>query len=121
MSDTLTFDIVTPEGTMFSDQVEMVTLPAIDGQIGVLLPHHVGPMTQIEPGEVTVHKNGSATYFAVGGGLVEVGDERVTIVTDTAVEVARIDEAKIEDARQRAEARLTADPPASPEAADGPR
>ena len=105
MADTLAFDIVTPEGTMFSGDVLMVTLPAVEGQIGVL-PHHMRLMTQVVPGEVTVRLEDGDTFFAVGGGLVDVSGDRVTIVTDMAVEVDRIDEAAVEDARRRAEARL---------------
>ncbi len=105
MPDTLKFVIVTPEGTVFSENVEMVTMPAIEGQIGIL-PHHVRLMTRVVPGEVTVRTGGRDTFFAVGGGLVEVGGDHVTVVTDMAVAVDRIDQAKVEEARQRAEARL---------------
>src|SRR5262245_49433866 len=80
MADTLKFEIVTPEGTVVSDQVQMVTLPTVEGQMGVL-PHHVRLMTQVVPGEVAVRTVGREAFFAIGGGLVEVAGDHVTVVT----------------------------------------
>ena len=105
MADTLKLEIVTPEGTIYSENVEMVTLPAVAGQIGVY-PQHVRLMTQMVPGEMIVRKEGRDNYLAVGEGLVEVTSDRVAIVTDMAITAGNIDEAKAEEARQRAEARL---------------
>ncbi len=105
MADTLKLEIVTPEGTIYSEDVSMVTLPAVVGQIGVY-PQHVRLITQMVPGEMIVLKDGRDSYLAVGEGLVEVTGERVAIVTDMAVAAGSIDEAKAEEARQRAEARL---------------
>jgi F-type H+-transporting ATPase subunit epsilon len=98
-------EIVTPEATVYSKEVDMVTLPGVVGEIGVY-PMHVPLMTQMVPGEMIVRKDGSETYLAVGEGLVEVTGARVSIVTDMAVAAASIDEAAAEEARQRAEARL---------------
>ncbi len=83
----------------------MVTLPALEGQIGVY-PQHVPLMTQMVPGEMIVRKDGKDTFLAVGEGLVEITGDRVSIVTDMAIPADDIDEAKAEEARQRAEARL---------------
>ena len=105
MADTLKLEIVTPEGVVYSEQVEMVTLPSVDGQLGVL-PHHVPLMTQIVPGEMIARLRGHDTFLAVGEGLVHVGGEQVSILTDMAVAAENIDEAKAEEARQRAAARL---------------
>jgi F-type H+-transporting ATPase subunit epsilon len=105
MADTLTLEIVTPDATVYSEQVQMVTLPARDGQIGVL-PHHVPLLTQVVPNEMIVRKDGQERFIAVGEGLVLVTSDRVSIVTDMAVAAESIDEAKVEDARQRAAARL---------------
>jgi F-type H+-transporting ATPase subunit epsilon len=105
MADTLKLEIVTPDAVAYSDDVHMVTLPAIEGQIGVL-PHHVPLMTQIVPGEAIVRKDGRETFLAVGGGLVLVTGDHVAIVTDMAIAADSIDEAKAEEARQRAAARL---------------
>ena len=105
MADTLRLEIVTPDGTVFSEDVVMVTLPCIEGQLGIY-PLHVPLITQVVPGEIIAHKRGQDTYLAVGEGLVDVASDRVAIVTDMAVAADHIDEAKAEEARQRAEARL---------------
>ena len=98
-------EIVTPEGVVYSEDAEMVTLPALEGQIGVL-PHHIPLMTQIVPGEIIVRKGGRETSLAVGEGLVHVTGDRVAVLTDMAVAADNINEAKAEEARQRALARL---------------
>ena len=105
MPETLKLEIVTPEEIAYSDDVEMVTLPAIVGEIGVY-PLHEPLITQMVPGEITVHKDGRDTYIASGGGLIEVTAKRVSVLTDLAVAADKIDEAKAEEARRRAEARL---------------
>lgn len=105
MASTLKLEIVTPDGVVLSDDVELVTLPGIEGQLGIL-PHHVRLMTRIVPGEILVRMNGQDNYFAVGGGLVEVTGKSVVIATDMAIAAAKIDEAKVEEARQRAADRL---------------
>jgi F-type H+-transporting ATPase subunit epsilon len=105
MTETLRLEIVTPQATVFSDQVELVTLPGVDGEMGVY-PNHVRLMTQMVPGQVTVQQNGAERLIAVGEGMVEVTATRVSIVTDMAIDADQIDEAKVEEARARAAARL---------------
>jgi F-type H+-transporting ATPase subunit epsilon len=105
MSSTLKLEIVTPEGTAVSDDVEMVTLPGIEGEMGIL-PQHVPLMTQMVPGEMTVRQNGQDRFLAVGEGLVEITGDHVAILTDLALPAEKIDEAAAEEARQRAQARL---------------
>jgi F-type H+-transporting ATPase subunit epsilon len=102
---TLKLQIVTPQGIAFSDDVEIVLLRSVEGQIGIL-PHHTRLMTQMLPGEMMVRKNGRDQFLAVGEGLVDVTGDQVAIATDMAIDVASIDEAKAEEARRRAEARL---------------
>ena len=106
MANTLRLQIVTPEGVSFSEDVEMVGLRSVDGQIGIL-PNHIRLMTQMVPGEMIVRKDGRDQFLAVGEGLVEVTGDSVAIATDMAVAVEKIDEAMAEEARQRAEARLS--------------
>src|SRR5438132_13799687 len=106
MANTLKLEIVTPEAKTYSEDVEMVTLPAVEGEMGVL-PQHVPLMTQIVPGEIIVRKDGRDFFLAVGEGFVEITGERVAIMTDMAIRAENVDEAKAEEARQRAEARLT--------------
>jgi F-type H+-transporting ATPase subunit epsilon len=105
MAETLKLQIVTPEAIEYSQDVDMVTLPGVVGQMGVY-PQHVPLMTQMVPGEMIVRKDGRDNYLAVGEGLVEITGDRVAIVTDMAVASEKIDEAKAEEARQRAAARL---------------
>ena len=105
MASTLKLEIVTPDAKTYSEDVEMVTLPASEGEMGIL-PQHVPLMTQIVPGEIVVRKEGRDFFLAVGEGFVEITGERVAIMTDMAIRAENIDEAKAEEARQRAEARL---------------
>lgn len=105
MATKLKLEIVTPEAVTFSEDVEMVTLPGIEGEMGIY-PDHVPLMTQVVPGEITVRKDGRDSYLAVGEGFVEITPVRVSILTDMAVKADSIDEAKAEEARRRAEARL---------------
>src|SRR6059058_6703754 len=105
MPSTLKFEIVTPEGTTYSEDVEMVTLPGVTGQIGIY-PEHTRLMTQMIPGEIIVRKDGRDVFIASGEGLIEVTAARVAVLTDLAVAADRIDEAKVEEAKRRAEARL---------------
>lgn len=106
MADTIKLEIATPEAVVYSSDVSMVTLPAIEGQIGIL-PHHIRLITQLVPGEMVVRKDGREEFLAVGEGLIDVSGDSVNIVTDMAIPSDSIDEAKAEEARQQAEARLS--------------
>src|ERR1044072_1780496 len=105
MALTLNLEIVTPDAIVYSEDVHMVTLPAIEGQIGIY-PQHIPHKTQIVRGEIIVQKDSQESYLAVGEGVVEVTAHRVAIVTDMAIPADHIDEAKVEEARQREAARL---------------
>jgi len=105
MVNTLKLEIVTPDAVVYSEEVEMVTLEGVEGQMGIY-PQHVRLMTQLVPGEMIVHKDGRDDFLAVGEGLVEITNDQVAIVTDMAVAAENIDEARAEEARQRAAARL---------------
>jgi F-type H+-transporting ATPase subunit epsilon len=105
MAATLKLEIVTPEARTYSEEVEMVTLPGVEGEMGIY-PKHIPLMTQIVPGEIVVRKDGRDCFLAVGEGFVAITGERVAIMTDMAVRAENIDEVKAEDARRRAEARL---------------
>jgi F-type H+-transporting ATPase subunit epsilon len=101
----LRLQIVTPQGTVYAEDVELVTLPGVEGQMGVY-PDHVRLTTRMVPGEIIVRKDNRDYFLAVGGGLVAVTGDRIDILTDMAVAAENIDEAKAEEARQRAAARL---------------
>lgn len=102
---TLKLEIVTPDAKVFSEDVEMVTLPAVEGEMGVY-PQHVPLLTQIVPGEIIARKGGQDYFLAIGEGFVEVTGDQVSILADMAIRAENIDEAKAEEARKRAEARL---------------
>lgn len=106
MASTLKLEIVTPEGVTYSENVEMVTLPGSEGEMGIY-PNHVPLMTQVTAGEVAARRNGRDEFLAVGEGFVEITGERVAILTDMAIKADNIDEVKAEEARKRAEARLS--------------
>src|SRR5258708_10507093 len=105
MANTLKLEIVTPDAKTYSEDVDMVTLPGVEGEMGIY-PMHVPLMTQIVSGEISVRKGGRDYFLAVGEGFVEITADRVAVMTDMAIRAENIDEAKAVDARRRAEARL---------------
>jgi F-type H+-transporting ATPase subunit epsilon len=113
---TLKLEIVTPEAVTWSGQVDMVTLPGVEGEMGIY-PMHIPLMTQIVPGEICVRKDGQDEWLAVGEGFVEITGDRVSILTDMAVKADNVDEAAVLEARRRAEARLLEKVSAEEEAA----
>jgi len=105
MAATLKLEIVTPEARTYSEDVEMVTVPAAEGEMGIY-PQHIPVLTQVVPGELIARKDGKDQFLAIGEGFMEVTGDRVAIMTDMAILAENIDEAKAEEARRRAEARL---------------
>ena len=101
----LKLEIVTPEAKIYSEDVDMVTLPGVEGEMGIY-PMHIPLMTQIAHGEIVARKGGVDHYLATGEGFVEITGDRVAILTDMAIKSDDIDEAKAEEARKKAEARL---------------
>jgi F-type H+-transporting ATPase subunit epsilon len=104
MTNKLKLEIVTPEAVAVSETVDMVTVPGIDGELGIY-PQHVPVMTQLVPGIVVARKGDEELSFAVSEGFVEITGDRVSLLTDLAVK-AGADDAEVEAARKRAEARL---------------
>ncbi len=105
MPNTLKLEIVTSDARIYSEDVDMVTLPGVEGEMGIY-PMHVPLMTQIVAGEMSVRKDGRDFFLAVGEGFAEITGERVAILTDMAIKAENIDEAKAEEARKRAESRM---------------
>ena len=105
MAATLKLEIVTPESKIYSEDVDMVTLPGTEGEMGIY-PMHIPLMTQIAHGEIIARKGGVDHYLATGEGFVQITGDRVAILTDMAIKADDIDEAKAEEARKKAEARL---------------
>lgn len=101
----LRLEIVTPEASIYADEVDIVVLPGFEGEMGVL-PHHAPLVTLLSAGELVITKAGKVTVMAVGEGLVEVTGSSTRILTDAAVGEAAIDEGAVQAALERAQARL---------------
>ena len=103
---TLSLEIVTPEKRAYSGSARMVVVPGAEGELGIL-PDHMPLMTQILPGEVQVTtESGEELFLAVGEGFVEVCLDRVSVLTDMAIEEGEIDEKAADEAVARAEREL---------------
>jgi len=105
---TLRLEIVTPETTAYSEEVEMVTLPGSEGELGVY-PNHVPLLTTLNPGELRVLKGGKEMFLAIGEGFVEITGDSVSVLTDLALETSAIDESAAEAAVARARAAMKED------------
>lgn len=102
----LSLEIVTPERSVFKDTVDHVVLPTRhSGEIDVL-PGHIPLMSTTEPGRLTYYKGGKAESIAIDRGFIEVINDSVSVLTEAAIEVDRIDASSLEEARRRAEAAL---------------
>ena len=102
----LTLEIITPERVVFEeDGVESVTLPGAEGELTVL-PQHAPLMTALQPGPLYFRKGGAELDVALSGGFLEVRDDRVTILADTAERSEEIDAERAQQARDRAAARI---------------
>jgi F-type H+-transporting ATPase subunit epsilon len=108
MAGTLKLEIVTPETTAYSEDVEMVTLPGSEGELGVY-PNHVPLLTTLNPGELRVLKGGKESFLAIGEGFVEITGSTVSVLTDMALKPAAIDESAAEAAVARAQAAMKED------------
>lgn len=98
----LHLEIVTPEQKTYSDDVDSVVIPGVEGELGIL-PQHVPLMTQLLPGELRVLKGNEEIRLAVGEGFVEIADDKVTVLTDMAIKESDIDESAAEAAMRSAE------------------
>ena len=98
-------DVVTAERVVYSDEVDIVTLPGVEGELGIL-PHHAPLMTVLEPGEIQMRKGGEEVSLAISGGFLEVRPDRVIILADAAERAEEIDISRAEEAKRRAEEQL---------------
>ncbi len=99
-------DVVTAERMVYSGEVDVVIAPGIEGQLGIL-PHHTPLMTTLQAGEVRVKKGGQEVSLAISGGFLEVRPDKVVLLADSAERAEEIDVARAEEARRRAQERLT--------------
>ena len=82
---TMKLEIITPESIIYTGDVESVIAPGSEGELGIL-PHHASLMTALQAGDIKVSVNGQANSYSVGGGFLEVKDNQVTILADSAVD-----------------------------------
>ncbi|MEZ4656423.1 MAG: F0F1 ATP synthase subunit epsilon [Caldilineaceae bacterium] len=108
---TIHVEIVAPDKTLYSGDVQMVTLPGADGQMGVL-GGHAPLLTTLGIGEIVLHGAGEPEYLAVSGGVAEVRPNKVTILADVAETADEIDEERAQAALARAQQSLAENPPA---------
>jgi F-type H+-transporting ATPase subunit epsilon len=101
----LQLEIVTPESKAYSEEVDMVVLPGVEGELGIL-PLHVPLMTRLLPGEVRITQGSKQVELVVGNGFVEVLPDRVYILTDMALSDSDVDENAAAEAISRAQATL---------------
>src|SRR5215207_2114138 len=98
-------EIVTPERLAYEDDVDAVTVPGVEGELGIL-PHHAPLVSMLGFGELRIRKGGSEELFAIVGGFVQVRPDKVVVMAETADLAGEIDLAKAEEARREAERAL---------------
>jgi F-type H+-transporting ATPase subunit epsilon len=99
-------DIVTPEKKAFSDEIDSVVVPGAEGELGIL-KSHAPLVTTLRPGELRYMKGGLETSLAIGTGIVEISHDRVSVLTDMALDAADIDVDAVEKALERAQKAMT--------------
>ena len=103
----LTLEIVTPEASVYSDTIDSVVIPTVEGEIGIL-PGHIPLLTQIEHGELRVTKGAVSSLLAVSGGFAQIDGDKVRVLAEHAITEEKIDENAVEAAMKRAEADVKA-------------
>ena len=103
--NTLHVEVVTAERELYSGEADMVSAQGIEGRLGIL-PRHAALLTILAPGEMTIKLNGAEEPLFVSGGFLEVSNNSVSVLADTAEHAEEIDQARAEEARRRAEDRL---------------
>jgi len=101
----LTLEIVTPEAKVYSDTVDSVVIPTVEGEIGIL-PGHIPLLTQVDGGELRVIKGAETLFLAISGGFAEIDGDKVRILAENAINEEKIDENAVELAMKRAEQEL---------------
>ena len=102
---TMRLEVVSPERVVYSEDVDMIVAPGMDGELGIL-PRHAPLLTAIKPGEILVRQGGQDSYMAVSSGFLEVIGNKVTVLADTAEREDEIDEDRAAEAMRRAEDRV---------------
>lgn len=98
-------EVVTAERLVYSDEVDILVAPGMEGELGIL-PHHEPLMTILQAGEMMARKGNEEISWAISGGFLEVQRERIIVLADTAERDDEIDLQRAEEAKRRAEERL---------------
>lgn len=101
----LTLEIVTPEARVYSDTIDTVVIPTVQGEIGIL-PGHIPLLTQVADGELRVTKDGKEQFLVIGAGFAQVEGDKISILAERAITEDKIDEKAVEEALKRAESQL---------------
>ena len=101
----LSLEIVTPEAKVYSDTIDSVVIPTVEGEIGIL-PGHIPLLTQIAIGELRVSKGNTTQWLAIGGGFAQIDGDTVRVLAENAITEEKIDETAVETAMKRAEQEL---------------
>jgi F-type H+-transporting ATPase subunit epsilon len=103
--NTLHVEVVTAESELYNGEANLVSAPGSEGRLGIL-PRHAALLTTLAPGDLRIELNGAEEPLFVSGGFLEVSDDNVTVLADTAEHAEAIDQARAEEARRRAQERL---------------
>ena len=98
-------EVITPEKIIFSDEIEELIAPTVNGEIAIL-PNHVNLLTQLDPGELTIKAKGKTHHLAVTGGFLQIANNQISLLSDYAVRSEEIDAKKAIEAQQRAEKKM---------------
>lgn len=101
----LILEIVTPEAKVYSDTIDSVVIPTVEGEIGVL-PGHLPLLTQVQDGELRVTKGVDTQFLAISGGFAQIDGDKVRVLAERAINEEKIDEHAVEAAMKRAEQEL---------------
>lgn len=102
----LLLEILTPEKTIFKDEIIELVAPTVNGEI-TILPNHINLLTQIVPGELIIKENTSTFSIAITGGFLEINNNKISILADYAIRAQDIEIARVQEAKKRAEKAMT--------------
>lgn len=105
MEQSLHLEIISPSRTIVNEQVTYVSLPGVNGELGIL-PEHIPLMTALDIGKLYYRQGSEIYYIFISAGFAEVSNNKVTVLTETAEKASEIDVARAQAAKERAKARL---------------
>ncbi len=102
---TMQANVVTPDGTVFDGEVNMISVRTIEGELGIL-PRHLPLVTPLDIGPVRLKQDGKVQLIALSGGFMEVRGDEVNVLAESAELPSDIDITRARAAKERAERRL---------------